>query len=361
MQLATPVSYVALSAPINVPELTELHNSALTNVDIERKMKLAQTLEEVALKFDKRITAVPYNGYRENDLRTVYFNSREFFGGYESNGCGAYLYPLAKEGEDAQMGSESYYTRDFDSIKPIELAEKAAQKALSRLGAVVPASQKVPVLLRNDVAQTYFDLFAQMFSGQSVYDSTSPLKNKLGQKLTPDFWTLTDDPYYHGAFHSRPIDGEGQISKVTTLVADGEIKNFLTDQRSAHLLGRPNTASSGRSPYTSFAVTPSNVVITAKKTISQKDLLKLHTEIVMITNLKGLSGYNSVNGDFSIESEGELYRNGERVCALKNFLVTGNLLDSLAQIEAFGDDVRMDSSNVITPSVLISSMNIAGK
>src|SRR5690606_9164189 len=100
----------------------------------------------------------------------------------------------------------SFFTRDFDSIKTEELATKAAKEALSRLGAVVPSSKKSPVLLRNDVAQTYLGLFAQMFSGQKVYDSTSPLKNKLGQKLTPDFWTLTDDPFYHGAFNGRPID-----------------------------------------------------------------------------------------------------------------------------------------------------------
>ena len=94
---------------------------------------------------------------------------------------------------------------------------------------------------------------------------------------------------------------------------------------------------------------------------TREQLLQQHPETVVITQLSGLAGYNSVSGDFSIESEGDLYQKGERAGALKNFLITGNLVESLSRLEAFGDDVRMDSNAVITPSVLISELSIAGK
>lgn len=362
MEVSEPAPYVELTAPYELPELTEIHNPELKNVDVERKMELARTLEATAFKVDARITSVPYGGYSESESRHAYFNSKEFFAWYQSNGAQAGLYPLAKdESGDAQMGKALDTQRSFEAFNPVALAEEAAAEALSRLGAEIPASGNKAVLLRNDTAQTFLGLFGQMFSGQDIFNKTSPLAKFQGQNITAGFWTFTDDPFYHGGFHSRPMDGEGQRSQVTPLVKNGQVAQYLTDRRAAHLLGVPSTASSGRTPYSSFAVSASNLVVRSENTESRESLLARHPETVEITSLNGLAGYNKVSGDFSIESEGNLYRNGEKVAALKNFLVTGNLIEALGRIEAFGDDLLMDSSAVITPSVLISELTVAGK
>ena len=87
---------------------------------------------------------------------------------------------------------------------------------------------------------------------------------------------------------------------------------------------------------------------------------------IYITELKGLhAGADAVTGDFSIDSEGFMVRDG-RICeAVRSFTVAGNFFDLLKKIEAVGDRVYFGIPAGFTvygsPDVLLRKMSIAGK
>src|SRR5690606_14891062 len=137
--------------------------------------------------------------------------------------------------------------------------------------------------------------------------------------------TLIDHPLLGYAFNSRPFDFEGTVSQPHTLIENGVLKTFLTNSYYAHKLGLENTGNAMRSPSTRLGIAASNLIVQPGQA-SFEELVQLHPKMIAITSLKGMAGFDSVSGQFSIEAEGNLYENGERVSALKNFVVSGNVM-----------------------------------
>ena len=59
-------------------------------------------------------------------------------------------------------------------------------------------------------------------------------------------------------------------------------------------------------PSSALSVSPTNFVVTPG-TKSESDLLKTYPQTILITYLKGMAGFDTLSGDFSIESEGFIY------------------------------------------------------
>ncbi len=59
--------------------------------------------------------------------------------------------------------------------------------------------------------------------------------------------------------------------------------------------------------------------------------------------------------------EGHLFENGQRARPLKDFLMSGNILELLLGVEAVGNDVLKPLGSIVCPSLLVRDLNIAGQ
>ena len=74
-----------------------------------------------------------------------------------------------------------------------------------------------------------------------------------------------------------------------------------------------------------------------------------------------MAGFRAASGDFSIPVQGFQYQNGQQTLALKDFLISGNILELLNTVEAVGNDVQRPVSGTVCPSLLIREVNISGQ
>ncbi len=343
-----------------LPTMDFLFNSSLQNIGAEQKIAAATALEAAAWDFDKRIVNVPRCSYRDVWMRHWVANSNGLKSQFQANGCSGYVGCMAKDGEAPVNVNEGFFARDFNLLKPEKIAQLAAKKTIDRLGARRPATGRYTVIFENRVAEQLVEMLSAYFSAKAIDEKSSPLAGKLGQALFSKVITLADDPFYTKGTSSRPFDDEGYASKKTMLIEQGKVVNFLTNTVFAKKLKIPHTAHGSRSPSTDLDISPSNLIV-EPGTKKFDQLLNADPKVIVITNILGAAGFREVSGDFSLPVEGHLYQNGKPVHALKDFLISGNLLQVFASIEAVGDDVLPPVSGTICPSLLIRDLNVAGQ
>ncbi len=344
----------------SLPELKGMYNASLEEVPVNAKIAAAESLEAAALDFDPAITSVAYTRYSDGSTTSWIANSKGLRGSYRQNYCMGYTFCLAKDGEASVMDGEFSMEHSFEKLDAAGIARKAAAQTLARRGAVRPQTGKYTVVFENRAAEKLIGLVTGYFSAREVDESTSPLKGRLGEKVFSEKLSLIDDPSYIQAPNCRPFDDEGFAAQATPLVENGVVRAFLTNSVLARKLKLPHTASAARSPSTDLDVASSNVLVRPGKT-AFADLMKSAPQVILITDLKGTAGFRHTSGDFSIPMEGYLYQNGARTVPLKDFLVSGNILQMLNQVSEVGNDLVQPTGSVVSPSLLISEVNVSGK
>jgi PmbA protein len=233
------------------------------------------------------------------------------------------------------------------------IAEEAARKTLSRLGAVPPATGRYPIVIDSKVAGELFGLLANSFSAKAVFEKNSLLSGRLGQEIASSCVELTDDPTLPGGAGSRSYDSEGAASRKTSLIRGGVLTRYLTDSVHARKMNLPATASASRGPRSELGISYSNLVVTPGVD-SLEVLLSRYPRMIYITEFKGYhAGYQGGSGDFSFQSEGELWENGRRVGPIADFVTSGNVLELLRSIEKVGARVRRPDGSIRVPDLLV--------
>lgn len=343
-----------------LPSLDGLYNAALDEVPVESKIKAAATLQETALSYDARITSVPYSKYGDVRRRQWVANTRGLRGSFALNSCFVYTYCLAKDGDVGVMDGDVAMVRGFEKMNPAAVAKEAARRTIDRIGSTRPQTGRYTVVFDSRTSESLVGMISSYFSAKAVDEKTSPLGGKLGERVFSQEFNLTDDPLTIAAWGARPFDDEGYASRATTLVENGVVKSFLTNSVLARKLGLAHTASASRAPSTDLDVSASNLLV-KPGTRSQQELLAADAKVIHITSVKGGAGFRATSGDFSLPVEGFMYENGKRGAPLKDFLMSGNILQLFGSIEAVGNDSLPPTGSIVCPPLLVRDLNISGQ
>ncbi len=341
------------------PSMDFIYNPSLDTVSAEEKVQEALNMEAAAFDFDPRISNVAYAIYRDVWIRNTIANSSGLRANFQANSCSAGIMCLAKDSEGNVSAGEFTVSRDFGQLGAIANAKHAAKRTLDRLGARRPTTGRYTIVFENRIAEHLIEMVGSYFSAKAVDDGTSPLKGKLGQKIFSDAFTLADDPAHALGNASRPFDDEGYVGHKIPLVQNGRVENYLTNSVLAAKMKLPHTAHASRSPSSDLGVSPSNLIVEPGSK-SLPELLKADGRVILITSILGMAGFRHTSGDFSLPVEGFLFENGKQVHGLKDFLISGNMLQLLNSIEAVGGDALMPLGSVICPSLLVRDLNVSG-
>ena len=344
-----------------VPENENLRNESLATLDIAGKLERAKTLEEAALAVDPRISSVPYNGYSETESEFQIFNSCGVRRRQRKTSVSGYAFCLAKNGEENRMAGESSFTRRSELFDPKHVARTAAEKAVAKLGSEPPETGLYPVVIDAEVASEFLALMLDSFSAKSVEEKTSLFGDSLGQMIASPKMTFVDDPFLADGPAARAFDSEGAPCQVTPLITNGRLTNFLTNSVLSKRLKLPHTKSASRSAKSQLGIGISNLIVSPGDQ-SLLQLLAKFPRVIYITDFAGYhAGYQSGSGDFSLQSEGELWENGKRVKPLCNFVTSGNIKKLLLDVADLSSRRLNPTGSVIAPDLLIPSLSIAGK
>ncbi|MBO9667054.1 MAG: TldD/PmbA family protein [Bdellovibrio sp.] len=330
-------------------------------ISMEKKMEVARLLEEKALEADPRIQAVPYSGFNESSSFRRILNTEGVDLEFKQNYYTGYSSPLAKEGEVTKMGGEGFFVRSFQDAKPEDVVREGVKKATERLGATKLKTGNYAVVIDREEFSTVLQMMASYLSAKDVYEDKSLLKGKLGQKIASEKFQLIDDPFETRGTGLRPFDSEGAPSQKTVLFENGVLKNYLTNLEYAKRMNLPHTASAARSPASPMDIGPTNLVV-AKGDKTLQQLLSKYDKVVHVTSFEGglHAGFKDSTGDISMPAEGFLYENGKCVGPVDQFVMSGNVLDLLRDIDELGDTYNREGNSLIAPDVLVKSLSFAG-
>ena len=335
----------------------ELYSADVAELSTEDRIDYARRAEQAALAADPRIKNSEGAWFEASVGRKAYANSLGFAGSYRSSYCAGSVAPVA---EDGGMQRDYWYSvsrRRSALESPEAVGRKAAERTLRKLGGRKVATCSVPVIFDQETAPSIVGHVFDAVRGDAIYRSASFLTGKLNQKVASEHITILDDGLRPGGFGTRPFDGEGIASNVTTVIEKGVLSNYLLNCYTARKLNMRTTGNASRSVGGPPGVGPKNLYL-ALGPHSAADILKSVKSGFYVTDLIGF-GVNVVTGDYSRGASGLWIENGELTYPVEEVTIAGNLAEMLNHIEMVGSDLEFHSA-IAAPTLLISGLTVAG-
>ena len=345
------------------PEIDGLRDPAVAATETADVIELAKRIERVALDRDERVTGVEEVVYVDEDGDAAIATSRGVSGSFGSSVAYSFLQAMATQDSEVQTGLGFGVGRSPGALDPEEIGAEAGDEAASMLGASKPESRTCPVVLSERVTASFAGFIGGAVSADDVQRGRSPFADRLGDELASPAYVLADDGIDPGGLASAPFDGEGTPRERTPLIAEGKLLAYLHDSYTARRGGTRSTGNAARSSYRSApSVSPSNLVLGPGE-LTLEQLLERTGDGVYITEVAGLhSGVNPVTGRYSVGASGRAIRGGELGEPLREFTIAGDLLGTLAAVQAVGSETRWVpfGGSVKTAPMLVGEMAIGG-
>jgi PmbA protein len=330
-----------------------LFDPDIQNLNSEKKIALATEAEKIALE-DKRITNSHGASFETKEIKTVLANSNGFLQEYDQSVCGL---SLGLQAGDTDNRVEDYWfsmKRHYKELEPPEeVARKAVKRTIRQLKPRKIKTQKVPVIFEPMMTSWLMGFFFACVSGISIYQKTSFLVDKLGEKIGNTSLNITDDGLLPGMLGSRPFDAEGVPCTKTPVIVNGVLKNYLCNTYAARKLNLKSTGNS-----TGVGVNPNNFYLEAGEVSPDKIISSIEKGLILIRTLG--HGLNPVTGDISRGAFGLWVEKGEITYPVSEITISGNLGEILNHIEMIGNDLDFQSP-ISGPTIKIQELTVAGE
>lgn len=338
----------------------ELDDNNYRNIESAGVVDTLKKIEEKGLAFSNKIIPSEMAEFSAVNSRVSLFSSQGLQKNYTRS---YYAFAYTAVAEDKKKGTKevdsySEIKRFFADLPDLQkIGEKAAERALKRLGGRKIKSAEMKVIFSYRTAPTILDLLFAALEGEEIVLRNSFLVGKLGKKIFPENVTVMDDPLINRFPGSFPFDGEGMNSKKKLVIEKGKLLTYLHNSYSAAKLKMKLTGNASLSLSSAPGIKTGNFSLESG-TGSLADLVKEIKNGLLVDELF-TSGMNPVTGDFSFGCSGFLVENGRVTYPVKEITVAGNLLDLFKRIMAIAGDNQWKYS-ITSPSFLVSKLTIAG-
>ncbi len=337
-----------------------LYNKDLLGKPTQEKIDLLLEIEKKLYAFDKRINDVIGVSYSEGGEETELLNSY----GLKLKQKSAYFYIVgqvsAKQGEEIRTGGDIFVGDDFKKFKIDEFVEKVARDALNKLGSVQCETKKYPVVLNNSVSATLTSFYIQSADAEEIQKQSSLFVDKLGIQVASKKFTVIENPLLPN-INFRYFDDEGVATYKKFVINKGILSMYAYTLETAQKANVEPTGNGYRGAGKAHAGFVNAIVKPGKK--SEIELYKDIKEGVLITSVEGLhAGMNPKSGNFSLQAEGFMIRDGKKAEPLALITVAGNLVELFMNVKEVGNNSELDlRSGIISPSLRIKKLAISGK
>jgi len=357
-EFGSPDEFAALAPlskePVDAAAL-KLYDPAIAGLDSATKIALARETERAALR-DKRITNSYGATFGSNEIRSVLALTNGFIGEYQQTYCGLGVGLQAGDTDNRVEDSWSSSKRHFKELEtPEEIARKAVERTVRQLKPRKIKTQNVPVIFEPTQTAWLMGFLFGCVTGTAVYQKSTFLAGKLGQKIGNERVTVIDDALMPGALGSHPFDSDGLPCRKTVVVKKGILKSYLCNIYAARKLGLASTGSADGG-----GVGPGNFYLEpGPAAVAQKDIIAGTKKGLLLIRTLG-HGLNAVTGDISRGAFGLWIEDGAIAYPVSEITISGNLGRVLESIEAVGTDLEFHSA-VTGPTVKVAELTVGGE
>lgn len=321
------------------------------NITVAEAVDMAVACETKALEMDKRIVNSEGSSVVTSHSWHAYGNSEGFIGIFPATRHEISAVLIAKQGDEMQRDYSYSVATDPHALEKIDvIAKKAVERTVRRLGAQQLKTCKAPVIyLSEEPARGLLGHFVSAIQGGNLYRKSSFLLNQLDKQIFPEHITMTENPHLPKGLGSAPFDNDGVATRSNIFIDKGVLRSYSLGVYSARKLGMQTTGNAGG--VHNLSVTTGNKNFT--------ELLKKMDTGLVITELMG-NGVNLVTGDYSRGAAGYWVEKGEIKYPVEEITIASRLQDMYRNIVEIGSDIDR-RGNILTGSILIEEMTIAGK
>ena len=168
----------------------------------------------------------------------------------------------------------------------------------------------------------------------------SILKDKIGTQIASDIVNIFDDASLRDGFGYYPYDVEGVKTKPNQLVKDGKLISLLNSRSTSSKLGMKSSGNAR-------SIIADQPIVRMSNTFLQPGDMEVSELFEGIDNgiyLKGSRGgqVDTGKGIFQFNAaEGYMIENGEITTPLRDVSLSGNILETLKNIDAIGNDFKL--------------------
>jgi len=285
-------------------------------------------------------------GYGDSRRRILVANSDGLLAGDDRVRTRFFVTCVASGDGGMQTGSESLaYTLGFDMFDdhPVEeAAEKAAQRAVSKLKARPAPSGVLPVVLKRGSGGFLFhEACGHGLEADHILKDSSVYTGRVGQLVASPGVTLVDDGTLGPNWGTLVIDDEGRPAQRNVLIENGVLTDYMWDYLRARKEGRVSSGNGRRQSYEDLPmVRMTNTYLLAGQ--DDPDEIVAQTPNGIYVAQLGGGQVNTATGDFVFGmTEAYLIEGGRITEPLRNANLIGNGPDVLSKIDAIANDFEM--------------------
>ena len=312
------------------------------DISIDEKKEIMKEANDAATIDKVNSTTV---SYADGELDEIFMNSEGSQIQMKTSRLRMALNASATDGEIIQFGHGSLGgVKGFELINDADIEEfgrKIGEKAVRLLDAEAAPSGKFPVIADPELTGVLIhEALGHAVEGDLILQNDSILKDKMGETIASDIVNIFDDASRKDGFGYYPYDVEGVKTKPNQLVKDGKLISLLNSRETAAKLGM---TSSGNAR----SIISDQPIVRMSNTYLQPGDNKFEELIEDISDgiyLKGSRGgqVDTGKGIFQFNAaEGYLIKNGEIATPLRDVSLSGNILETLKNIDAIGNDFKL--------------------
>ena len=309
-------------------------------VRLAEKERLAASYNEIILGSPNVQTSGV--SYRDYHIRETVVTSEGSSVSQETVFCVVGLSAIAREGMNVQRAFEAVGNlRGFQIVRGLEATcEEVAKRAVDLLSATPVQGGKYTVVCDPKLCGVFVhEAFGHLSESDFLYENPDMLElMALGKRFGGDELTIIDDPTLPNEAGSYRYDSEGTPASKTCLIKDGLLAGHLHSRETA---ARMEEAPTGNARSIGYSYQPivrmSNTYLEPRGATFEDLISGVDNGIYALGALGGMT-----DTEMFTFSAGEAYaiRGGEVKEKLRDVVLTGNVKETLGNIDGIGNDLK---------------------
>ncbi|MNS95646.1 protease TldD [compost metagenome] len=270
---------------------------------------------------------------------------------------------------DGLMGtSEVFEGKDLKSW-----AGGNVDRALALTKADFAPAGEMPVVIDNGFGGVIFhEASGHGLETTAVAKGASVFNGKLGQKIANECVTAIDDGTIKNEWGSLNVDDEGNPTKRTTLIENGVLKSYISDEMGSRQTGYEKTGSGRRESYLYAPASRMRNTFIAAGNDTFEEMIR-DVDYGLYAKKMGGGSVNPGTGDYNFKvTEAYVVRKGRIEELVKGACLIGRGIDTLGKITKVSNDLKLACgmcgsvsgsipAAVGQPQILVSSLMVGGR
>jgi len=280
----------------------------------------------------------------------------------EFGGTFFYLFVVGRKGDVVTPGMVEFEVRRDTNITKDFVVNSILEKLKYAYTVKGADSMEGNIILEPlALAELIFFALLPAVNGERKVKNTTPLGDRLGEKIFSDKITIYDDPWHPLSINPIIADDEGVAARRNMLFDHGVFKGFLWNTYWGNVSGEGSTGNGVRSLSTGGVGIGAHNLVVEKGKRTKSDIISELKNGFLISAFQGAHSSNPDTGDFSVVANPAFKIENGEIVGSTVFMMSGNIYELLRNVEEISDTERkiVMMGNGVYPDILFRDVKIA--